>query len=38
MNRQELNDPEDHKKIIDQKLFDIKCEKYVADAVRITEI
>jgi len=33
----DMNDPEDHKKIMDQKLFDIRCEKYVADAVHITE-
>lgn len=33
----DMNDPEDHKKIIDQKLFDIRCEKYVRDAVTIVE-
>jgi C_GCAxxG_C_C family probable redox protein len=33
----DMNDPEDHGKIMDQKLFDIKCEKYVTDAVKITE-
>jgi len=33
----DMNDPEDHKKITDQKLFDIRCEKYVTDAVQITE-
>jgi len=32
-----MNDPVDHKKIMDLKLFDIKCEKYVSDAVTITE-
>jgi C_GCAxxG_C_C family probable redox protein len=32
-----MSDPEDHKKIMDRKLFDIKCEKYVSDAVKITE-
>ncbi len=32
-----MTDPDDHKKIMDRKLFDIKCEKYVADAVKITE-
>lgn len=37
LNGLDMNDPEDHKKIIDQKLFDIKCEKYVADAVDIIE-
>ena len=34
----DMNNPDEYKKIIDQKLFDTKCEKYVADAVRITEI
>ena len=33
----DMNDPDDHKKIMERKLFDIKCEKYVGDAVRITE-
>lgn len=33
----DMNDPDDHKTIMDRKLFDIKCEKYVADAVKITE-
>jgi C_GCAxxG_C_C family probable redox protein len=33
----DMTDPDDHKKIMDRKLFDIKCEKYVADAVSITE-
>jgi C_GCAxxG_C_C family probable redox protein len=37
LNGLDMNDPEDHKKIVDQKLFDIKCEKYVTDAVRIIE-
>ena len=32
-----MNDPDDHKKITDQNLFVVKCEKYVADAVRIVE-
>jgi C_GCAxxG_C_C family probable redox protein len=32
-----MNDPADHKKIMDQKLFDIRCEKYVSDAVIIVE-
>jgi C_GCAxxG_C_C family probable redox protein len=36
LNGLDINDPEDHKKIIEQKLFDIQCEKYVADAVTIT--
>jgi C_GCAxxG_C_C family probable redox protein len=33
----DMTDPEDHEKIIERKLFDIKCEEYVASAVRITE-
>lgn len=33
-----MTDTEDHKKIMERKLFDIKCEEYVASAVRITEI
>jgi C_GCAxxG_C_C family probable redox protein len=33
----DMNDPEDHQKIKERKLFDIKCEKYVADAVEIVE-
>jgi C_GCAxxG_C_C family probable redox protein len=33
----DLNDPVDHQKIVDLKLFDIKCEKYIADAVNIVE-
>ena len=33
----DMNDPGDHKKIMERKLFDIKCEKYVADAVEIVE-
>lgn len=37
LNGLNMNDPEDHKKIMDLKLFDIKCEKYVSDAVRIVE-
>lgn len=37
LNGYNMNDPEDHKKIVDEKLFDIKCEKYVEDAVRIVE-
>jgi len=32
-----MTDPEDHKKIMERKLFDLKCEVYVADAVKITE-
>lgn len=33
----DMNDPEDHKKIMELRLFDINCEKYVADAVKIIE-
>jgi C_GCAxxG_C_C family probable redox protein len=33
----DMTDPVDHQKIIDLKLFDIRCEKYVADAVNIAE-
>ncbi len=35
LNGLDMNDPEDHKKIIELKLFDIKCEKYVTDAEMI---
>jgi C_GCAxxG_C_C family probable redox protein len=37
LNGLDMTDPEDHKKIMELKLFDINCEKYVADAVIITE-
>jgi len=37
LNGLDMNDPVDHNKIMEQKLFDIKCEKYVSDAVTITE-
>ena len=33
----DMNDPEDHKVIMERKLFDIRCEKYVVDAVAIVE-
>jgi C_GCAxxG_C_C family probable redox protein len=33
----DMNNPDDHKKIMERKLFDIRCEKYVVDAVSITE-
>jgi C_GCAxxG_C_C family probable redox protein len=33
----DLNSTEDHKKIMEQRLFDIKCEKYVTDSVMIIE-
>jgi len=32
-----MNDPVDHKEIMERKLFDNSCEKYVADAVKIVE-
>jgi C_GCAxxG_C_C family probable redox protein len=35
LNGLNMNDPEDHKIIMEGKLFDIKCEKYVVDAVEI---
>jgi len=33
----DMNDPEDLQKIMELKLFDLKCEKYVADAVKIVD-
>ena len=33
----DMNDPDDHRKIIEQGLFDTLCEKYVTDSVRIVE-
>ena len=33
----DMTDPEDHNKIMERNLFEVKCEKYVADAVIITE-
>jgi len=33
----DMNDPDDHKMIMERKLFDIKCEKYVVDAVEIVK-
>ncbi len=33
----DMNDPDDNQKIMERKLFEIKCEKYVADAVTILE-
>ena len=33
----DMNDPEDHKVIMERRLFDIRCEKFVADAVAIVE-
>jgi len=32
-----MNDPKDHQRIMERNLFDINCEKYVADAVVLTE-
>ena len=37
LNGLDMNDPEGHKKIIEQKLFDIKCERYVSDAISTVE-
>ncbi len=37
LNGLDMNNPDDHKKIIEQKLFENSCEKYVMDAVRIAE-
>jgi C_GCAxxG_C_C family probable redox protein len=37
LNGLKMNDPADHQKIKDLKLFDIKCEKYLSDAVEIVE-
>jgi len=37
LNGLDMNDPDDHKRIMDLRLFDTLCEKYVADSVRITE-
>ncbi len=37
LNGLDLNNPEDHEKIIEQRLFDIKCERYVKDSVIIVE-
>lgn len=32
----DMNDPDDQRKILERNLYDIRCEKYVADAVTIT--
>jgi len=37
LNGLNLNDPDDFKKIKDQNLFEILCEKYIVDAVNIVE-
>lgn len=34
----DINDLEDHRKIVELRLFEIKCEKYVRDAVVLAEI
>lgn len=33
----DMNDPEDHQRIMDLRLFETLCEKYVTDSVIITE-
>lgn len=37
LNGLNLNDPDDFKKIKDQNLFEILCEKYIVDAINIVE-
>lgn len=37
LNGLNLNDPDDIKKIKDQNLFEIRCEKYIVDAINIVE-
>jgi len=37
LNNLDMNNPEDLLKIKDLKLFNLKCEKYVIDAVELTE-
>ena len=37
LNGLNLNDPDDIKKIKDQNLFEIRCEKYIVDAINIAE-
>lgn len=37
LNGLDMNDPDDHKRIMDLRLFDTLCEKYVADSVKFTE-
>lgn len=34
----DMTDPEQHKEIMEKNLFEVKCEEYVASAVRITEL
>lgn len=33
----DLNDADDHKRIVDMNLFEVLCEKYITDTVGITE-
>lgn len=33
----DMNDPDDHKMIMERKLFELNCEKYVSDAVGIVD-
>jgi C_GCAxxG_C_C family probable redox protein len=33
----DMNDPDDHKMIMERKLFELNCEKYVSDAVVIVD-
>lgn len=33
----DMNDPDDHKRIVDLNLFEVQCEKYISDAVSLTE-
>lgn len=33
----DLNDPVDYKTVTDQNLFQVRCEKYITDAIDITE-
>ena len=37
LNGLDINNPGDYDKILEQKLFETKCRKYVGDAVRIVE-
>jgi C_GCAxxG_C_C family probable redox protein len=37
LNGLNMNDPDDFKKIKDQNLFEIRCEKYIVDAINIVE-
>ena len=33
----DMNNPEEHQRIVEMRLFEVLCEKYVTDAVEITE-